>query len=308
MKIAQDNVRFFTGTIVGQTSEKVTQGTKQERMFTGKMAESFDTQISERKEEAMQKAKKLVGDVFATEKSVDDDLLERAKRIKTSEQEMVSANKKLKALREDQVTLKEQYGITEDSKEQEELELLIKSKESQKLDSGVVLTEEEKGQVAFIEERGMTEYQSRYFELESFGEPYHKAITEAQKVIKEETMIISAVKLERLKSCPMVGASKEADAIMENANEEILDMMVEEGVDKVQEQAEENKEKQEMLEEKKEAEEKQKEQTEVEEIPVNELLHLENVRKEMKQEVDNMIAEMKLLVEDIKGSVVDTEL
>ena len=162
--------------------------------------------------------------------------------------------------------------------------------------------------MALIEERGMTEYQSRYFELESFGEPYHKAITEAKKVIREETMIISAVKLERLKSCPMVGASKEAEAIMENVNEEIVDMMVNEGVDKVQEQAEESKEKQEILEEKKEAEEKQKEQTEVEEIPVNELLHLENVRKEMKQEVEHMITEMKLLVEDIKGSVVDTEL
>ena len=308
MKIVQDNVRFFTGMVTGESSEKVTQGTKQERMFTGKMAESFDTQISEKREEAMQKAKKLVGDVFATEKSIDDDLLERAKRIKTSEQEIVSANKELKALREEQVALREQYGITNDSKEQEELELLMKERESQKLDLGVVLTEEEKEQLASIKERGMTEYQSRYFELESFGEPYHKAMKEAQKVIKEETMIISAVKLERLKSCPMVGASKEAEAIMEHANEEIVDMIANEGVDKVQEQAEESKEKQEVLEEKKEAEEKQKEQTEVEEIPVNELLHLENVRKEMKQEVEHMITEMKLLVEDIKGSVVDTEL
>ena len=308
MRIAQDSVSFFTGMSAGQTSQKVTQGTKQERMFTGKMAESFDSQISEKREEAMQKAKKLVGDVFATEKSVDDDLLERAKRIKTSEQEMVFANKQLKALKEEQIALKEEYGITNDSKEQEELELLMKEKESQKLDSGVVLTDEEKEQLKSIKERGMTEYQSRYFELESFGEPYHKAIKEAKKVIEEETKIISAVKLERLKSCPMVSASKEAEAIMESANEEIVDMMVNEGVDKVQEQAEENKEKQEMLEEKKEAEEKQKEQTATEEVPVNELLHLENVRKEMKQEVDNMIAEMKLLVEDIKGSVVDTEL
>ena len=308
MKIAQDNVRFFTGMSAGQTSEKVIQGTKQERMFTGKMEQSFDTQISEKREEAMQKAKKLVGDVFATEKSVDDDLLERAKRIKSSEQEIVSANKQLKALKEEQIALKDEYSITNDSKEQEELELLIKEKESQKLNSGVVLTDAEKEQLASIKERGMTEYQTRYFELESFGEPYHKAVAEAKKVIQEETKIISAVKLERLKSCPMVDTSKQADAIMESANEEIVDMMVQEGIDKVQEQAEESKEKQEILEEKKEAEEKQKEQTEVEEIPVNELLHLENVRKEMKQEVDNMIAEMKLLVEDIKGSVVDTEL
>ena len=52
MKIAQDNVRLFTGMVAEQTSEKVIQGTKQERMFTGKMAESFDTSISEKREEA----------------------------------------------------------------------------------------------------------------------------------------------------------------------------------------------------------------------------------------------------------------
>lgn len=305
MRITQDNVRFFTGVAAGETSGKVTQG----RMFTGKMAEPFDTSISEKREEAMQKAKKLVGDVFATEKSIDDDLLERAKRVKASEQEIVSANKELKALQEEQVALKEQYGITEDSTEQEELELLIKKAKSQKPDSGIVLTKEEQEKLDLIEERGMTEYQSQYFELERFGEPYKKAISEAKAVIKEETAIISAVKLERLKSCPMVGASKEAEEIVEYANKEMLDKMFAEGTDKIEETAEKNKEKQEMLEEKKELEEeKQQEQVETTEIPVNELLHLENVRKEMKQEVDHMIAEMKLLVEDIKGSVVDTEL
>lgn len=309
MRIAQDNVRFFNGVASAEASEKVTQGTKQGRVFAGKVAESFDTQISGKKEEAIQKAKKLLGDVFATEKSIDDDLLERAKRIKTSEQQIVCANKELKALREEQIALKEQYGITEDSTEQEELELLIKKAKSQKPDSQVTLTKEEKEQLALIEERGMTEYQSQYFELERFGEPYQKTISEAQAIIKEETSIVSAVKLERLKSCPMVGASKEAEELMENANKEILDMMLEEGIDKIEEVAEENKEKQEMLEEKKELEEeKQKEQMEATEVPVNELLHLENVRKEMKQEVENMITEMKLLVEDIKGSVVDTEL
>lgn len=308
MRIAQDNVRFFTG-VAGETSEKVTQRTTQGRMFTGKVAEAFDTEISEKREEAMQKAKKLVGDVFATEKSIDDDLLERAKRVKASEQEIVSANKELKALHEEQLALKEQYGITDDSTEQEELELLIKKAKSQKPDSGVVLTKEEQEKLALIEERGMTEYQSQYFELERFGEPYKKAISEAKAVIEEETKIISAVKLERLKSCPMVEASKEAEELMESANKEILDKMFEEGKDKIEEVAEEHKEKQEMLEEQQEVkEEKQKDQVETTEVPVNELLHLENVRKEMKQEVEHMITEMKLLVEDIKGSVVDTEL
>ena len=33
-----------------------------------------------------------------------------------------------------------------------------------------------------------------------------------------------------------------------------------------------------------------------------------NLKTEMKQEVDTMLTEMKLLAEDIKGSMVDTEL
>ena len=51
----------------------------------------------------MEKAKKLLGDVFAAEKSVDDDSLMRANRIKESEQAIMNANKELAAFEEEKV-------------------------------------------------------------------------------------------------------------------------------------------------------------------------------------------------------------
>ena len=92
-------------------------------------------------------------------------------------------------------------------------------------------------------------------------------------------------------------------------------MVMDAAVDNLKEQAEEAKEKQEAEEEKaeleeakrKEREERRKE-AEISDVPVQELLTLERARGEMKQEVDNMLTEMKLLAEDIKGSMVDEEL
>ena len=237
----------------------------------------MDMQIAGRREEAMQKARKIIGDVFAAEKSIDDDLAERAGRIEESKQSIVEANKELKALREEQEKLKEQYGI---------------------------IGEE-------TEESIPDEYKIQHAELERYGEPFRQTVTEAEKVIREETAIIQAVKLERLKSSPMVAASEEAEEIIETAEEEILTMLLDEGKEKIEETTEECKEKQEQLEEKerlKEAKEKErKERTELPEVSMKELLELENVKKEMKQEVDQMLTEMKLLAEDIKGSMVDVE-
>jgi len=86
-------------------------------------------------------------------------------------------------------------------------------------------------------------------------------------------------------------------------------------VEQVKEQADKAKETQKELEEKEELEEaKRKEreerrkEVELSEVPVQELLQLEQVRGEMKQEVDQMLTELKLLAEDIKGSMVDEEL
>lgn len=285
MKITE-STRLFIGNNAEQNMEKQLGKSVQDdktRLFAGNigMQNPLDTQIAEKRVAAMEKAKKLISDVFAAEKSVDDDLAERANRIKESEQAIVDANKKLAEFEGEKEKLKEQYGITGEE----------------------------------TEEMLPAEYKMQRDELNRYGEPQHQAINEAKKVIEEERKVIAAITVERLKTDPMMGATEHAEELLASAEEEIAGMVMDTAVENLKEQAEEAKEKQEAEEEKAELEEakrKEKEErrkeAELADVPVQELLQLEQTRGEMKQEVDNMLTEMKLLAEDIKGSMVDEEV
>lgn len=285
MKITE-STRLFIGNNAEQNMEKQLGKSVQDdktRLFAGNigMQNPLDTQIAEKRVAAMEKAKKLISDVFAAEKSVDDDLAERANRIKESEQAIVDANKKLAEFEGEKEKLKEQYGITGEE----------------------------------TEEMLPAEYKMQRDELNRYGEPQHQAINEAKKVIEEERKVIAAITVERLKTDPMMGATEHAEELLASAEEEIAGMVMDTAVENLKEQAEEAKEKQEAEEEKAELEEakrKEKEErrkeAELADVPVQELLQLEQTRGKMKQEVDNMLTEMKLLAEDIKGSMVDEEV
>ena len=283
MNVTHTSTRYYTGSVMEQATKKSVQQSAKNKIFAGGIGvqNSLELQIEEKRTAAMEKAKKLLSDVFVAEKSIDDDLKERANRIKESEQRIVAANKELAVLNEEKEKLKAQYGITG-----EETEELLPA-----------------------------EYKMQRDELTRYGEPYHQTIEEAKDVIEEEQKIIAGIQVERLKSDPMVEASKQAEEILESAKEEIAGMIMDASVDHLQEKAKEAKEKQEEEEEKaelekakrKEREEHRKEE-ELPEIPVQELLNLEQVRGEMKQEVERMLTEMKLLAEDIKGSMMDENL
>ena len=114
MKITE-NTRLYIGSNVEQSMEsqagKSVQ-TDKVRLFAGNIVTQnpLDAQIAEKRATAMEKAKKLIGDVFAAEKSVDDDLAERANRIKESEQAIVSANKELAKFTDQILSLCKKYG------------------------------------------------------------------------------------------------------------------------------------------------------------------------------------------------------
>lgn len=284
MKIAENTIRMsMAGERYTEKQSGKSVSSDKARFYAGSIGiqQPLENVVAEKRATAMEKAKKLLGDVFAAEKSVDDDLKERAGRIKESEQAIVDANKELAQFEEEKEKLKEQYGVTGEETEE-------------------MLPEE---------------YKMQRDELTRYGEPYRTTIANARKTIEEEQKVIAAVKVERLKTDPMIAASKEADELLESAEEEIYGILIDEAVDNIEEDAKEAKEKQEALEEQEELEEakrkereERQEQAELSDVPVQELLALEQSRSEMKQEVDHMLTDMKLLAEDIKGSVVDETL
>lgn len=327
MKAGSVNTRLFIGNFLNPQMNS-TENKKKPFQFNMGNNQAGQDKVAQKRQDAREKAMKLMKDVFSADKQIDDDMAERAGRVAEAENAILDANSQIKALDQEKEKLKETYGITEDSEEQQDLKLLEKRRDSMKPDSEIKLTEDEKARLAEIDAKGMTDYQKASLEIDSFKGPYNKTIEESQKIIKQENAIIRETSLNRLKSAPMVGAAQQAGEIMESANKEIIGMIVEDGKNTVDEKMEEIKEEMEEAKEEKEEQderieeiqqrneeleaayqeqrEEQKNKIEILDMPTEQILGLNEIKSDIKQEVNNMLTEMKLLAEDVKGSMVDT--
>lgn len=263
--------------------------------------------ILERKKKAMADAMDIISKQFKADAEIDADLDERRKRITENKERASAALKEINSLSEEQEKLKEAYGIADDSQEQQDLELRMKINKAMKPDSKVKLTKED---LERMQQLGpMTEYQQQVMSLEDAKGLWNEEITAAQKTITEETQIIRGTKLELLKHHGMADAQNAAEASLKAASDEIMGMLMQEGLDHIQEEVEdavekgeeqkEEKEEQEALraEQKAEQTEQTKQQTESGDI--------QNVQKEVEQQIQEILEKQKLLEEDLKGIQVD---
>ncbi len=241
---------------------------------------------------------------------------------------------------EERARLKEISGRPPETKE--EVELLQRKADAEKFGLEVEWTEEEEALLKEMEGVPLTEYQERCLKIDG----YQKIYETRNDVIKDQIAAyngsIRATRLERLKFREMEKAQKKAEEVMEAAGKEIIGMLMEEAKDHVDEEMEETKEE---AEEKAEEEASQEEKIEERKEDTAELeqrideAHRENeAREELRREaeersredavllgdimeagmgtgslsdvkfdVKNMLHKMKLLEEDLKGSIVDEE-
>ena len=241
---------------------------------------------------------------------------------------------------EERARLKAISGRPPETKE--EVELLQRKADAEKFGLEVEWTEEEEALLKEMEGVPLTEYQERCLKIDE----YQKIYESRNDVIKDQIAAyngsIRATRLERLKFREMEKAQKKAEEVMEAAGKEIIGMLMEEAKDHVDEEMEETKEE---AEEKAEEEASQEEKIEERKEDTAELeqrideAHRENeAREELRREaeersredavllgdimeagmgtgslsdvkfdVKNMLHKMKLLEEDLKGSIVDEE-
>lgn len=282
--------------------------------FVGNLNQDlFQNKLARKKKEAQERALRVVGDAFSSDQQIDMDLQERREKIDSLELENQELQKQINEINKSQQELMEQYGITEDSQQQKELQLLRK-KDACFRGEGEALTKEELEYVNKLEKEGLTDYQKQQREWDKEKRHFQSQMELNKLTIIEENAIIRGTKLERLKYAPMAKAQKEADEILEAASKEIIGMIVEEAKDTLLEKSEEEQEKAEKMEEQREEQEafiqKQKEKKEetqelLEDMPIEELLYMGQLKDEVKQEIKNIVNEMKLVAEDIKGAYVD---
>lgn len=304
---------------IGQAVMRDAKQMKGKKSIDGRsLAVSVDP-IAAKRQQAQKRAMKIIGDAFDGERKIDEDLKARREKVDVLSKEIGENKKALMDLEAERAALREQYEVDPDSQEEKDLELLAKEVESNFEGSGIILSPEERMQIAKIKEAGLTEYQQHSLELKGYEEPYATELSRAEKEVATENAIIKGVQLERLKSSPMVKAQNQAGNVLEEAGREILGMLVEEGtehIDEIQEekkeQAEKEAEKQEELQEQLDAaKEKKKEQEEfTEEIleATEKLASSANQMSDAQQEVKDMMSKMKLIELDIKGAAVDSEI
>lgn len=306
------NKAIFMGESI-QSERHGTNGKKSGRsnVFAGDLNKTFDP-IAQKKQQAREKAMKVVTDAWAGDRKIDESLEERRNKIRELENTMKESAAGLKWANEERAALREAHGLTEDSQEEQDLRLLEKQADR------MVLTKEEQERLAEIQKAGgPTEYQQHSLELYKTASTYKEAFEKAKGEIHQESDAIKSTKQERLKHDPMVKATRSADEIMDAARKEIVGMLYEEAKDHIDEEMEEKKEaadkkaeKEEEEEEKieKRKDEKEKKEEFIEEISdkMTTILDADNIMDDVQKEIKKIMDEMKLLDEDMKGAAVDT--
>ncbi len=340
MKVDEKGYSFFGGNAEQvDRSGKVQEETgkiKDGSLFAGDLNLPEDS-IAKKKREAREQAAKVVSDAFSRERKIDENIAKRYRKIEDSKGDMQSAQKGIQEIESWKEELKTSYGITADSQEQKDLELLEKRRDFKEPGNNVTITEDEWKRLAEIDQQGMTEYQERSLEYDKLKEPYREAIEKAKAVIMEESAAINSIRNERLKSTAILDAAKAAEDILKTASREAVGMLLEEAKELSDEERQEEEEIVKERQEKKEAFEerlenirKKNEQLKPEESKENEagslqshgadrsshsgdkqteqMLSLTSMQEEIQKELEKIMDELQVTQEDLKGIGVDTKL
>lgn len=209
----------------------------------------------------------------------------------------------------------------------------------------IYLTDEEQEMLARIHEEERTEYQERCLKLHGQQNRFESEIDDLQTEIQGYNRAIKSIKQERLKYHEMADAQKNAAQVMEDASKEAIGLLMdeakdhvdkelEEQVEEAKKKAEEKAEKEEKIEERKEKqeelearidetraerEEQEERRRDAEERSREDADLLDSMmeagmggigatKADVKAAIKEMLHKMKLLEEDIKGSLVDEEV
>ncbi|MBE5949065.1 MAG: hypothetical protein E7261_08570 [Lachnospiraceae bacterium] len=278
--------------------------------------------IEEKRKKAQQMALGIVSDAFEGDRKIDEDLDARRQHIRDLNAENYEYAKELKRIDELRADVIESYGITEDSQEYADLELLRKEQGGLERTAHLpILTEEEKARLAQIKKDGLTDYQQQMLDLDKLQKHWQGEIDKNIELIKEENAIISGVKRERLKSHEMVDAKKQSEDVLKAASASIIGELMAKAKEHVDEEIVEDKEKAEEAEkkaeemkekldearaERKAIEEQFEEMCELESVldEVSQVKQAENM-PDVKKSLESIVAELKLTMQDLSGAVVD---
>lgn len=292
-----------------RTEENETEGRKS-TIYAGDLGVRQDS-ITIKKKQAQKQAMKVLGDVFESEKEKDQSMDDMETKIQELRDENLGYYKEMSQIDSVREQRMEACGVTADSMEQQDLELLRKERDMEKPGAHITLTEDEWQRLSEIHETGISDYQREMLELDEREEIDREKISKNENNMKEIRSALIDTQIERLKTHPMVDASKEAEEILQAANKEIYGELINEGRKHIEEKIEEDKKKAEERAEKKEEEEKKEakreERKELQEEMIEKASY-NSSKSKMDKEMEEILDDLKLIKEDLKGAAVDENI
>ncbi len=280
MRIEQETRNLYVGErqqSVQKTPEEIQESLQKGRVFSGKLQFPGD-KIAERRREAQEKAMKVVQNAFVGELSLDESVAEMEESMEKGKEEMLAYKAELNRIAEEKEKLKEDGFLTEE------------------------------------------EYGRELAELNKAGQHFAGLIAEEKKYEEHTLRALRDIKIERAKQSPMVDATEQAEDILAEAGKDMIGMLVEEAkehmeteFEKKQEEAEEKAAKEKELKERIEAMKAEKEEKKEKDSPAIEGLEASTMQmvkiaetgEAVQKELKNIVDQLKLDLEDLKGAAVD---
>lgn len=279
--------------------------------------------VEEKRKKAKSMAMQLMLDVYKTDKKLDDTAEEKNAHAKKLYAENEEARRMIADIKKEKDNTNELYGVTEDSGEAKDLDILRRGRDSMG-NLQAALSDEEYARYKELYADGLSDYHQRMLSLDNDEKIYNKQISDNMNEIVSDYAFTRNLAIERLKSHDMLDAKKQGEKLEEAASKEIIGQVMQDAVDNIDEETQ--KEKEDALEKK---QEQQKLEERIEKAKGE--THEKNNKEELMYAIDDaldevgkiasgdtdktleksmglLVAQLQLSAEDVKGLVVDNIL
>ena len=279
-------------------------------------------QIEKKRKLAQKQAMKLVKDAFsgdqATKQNIEDLKAQKAEKVAEYQEKM----QQIGNISAEKDKLRETYGISKDSQEQKDLELLEKYQNNKLGIFSDDFSKEEIDRLKELANEPRTEYQKQVLALNGKKAALQSDADLMQQQIMVLTQNQSDAKVDQLKSQDMLKAGDAAEEIQKAASDEIVGMVIADAKEKLDKELEEKKaeaekkaeEKEEQDERIEKAKEERKEDREMiegdldaEKLQADASFQKQSVTQseETTQRINQIMKKNHLINEDLKGIEID---
>ena len=296
MKVENISIRAYSEKAVNEKDNKENQEKKNKNVINASQL-NFASGISaaEKRIEKERNALKIKLDQMMADEEYSNEMKSHLERQAELKEEVLSNQNEVEEIKRIKQTVKDAYGITDDSPEQKQLEEIEALREKEK--SGERLTKEEIVRLSNRED--LTDYQKLMLEYDDAIDEFKTRAEKAGLNAQAHGTAVESMKQALLQVHPMADASKAANEMILSALKEEQSRLVAEMKENYDAKVEEEKEKAE------EVRAEREELQEAKEDNSNEVMEkLLEISTDISME-QNVLKQKGLLEEDLKGIEVD---